>query len=90
MPAAPAHTPEEDSAAPADAQESRADLTDASQEDQAEAGPAADKDADAAGVGAGFVLADAEEEAEADFAEEDTMERKHRRWRFWGGAQDLR
>ncbi|WP_165793681.1 EAL domain-containing protein [Hyphococcus luteus] len=27
---------------------------------------------------------------EADFAEEDAMERKHRRWRFWGGAQDLR
>jgi EAL domain-containing protein (putative c-di-GMP-specific phosphodiesterase class I) len=29
-------------------------------------------------------------DADLDFAEEAALERKHRRWRFWGGAQDLR
>ncbi len=27
---------------------------------------------------------------EIEFAEDETVGRKHRRWRFWGGAQDLR
>ena len=34
---------------------------------------------------------DAPAEVEVDFAEEEeALERKHRRWRFWGGAEDLR
>lgn len=79
-PEAPAEAPAEPAEEPAP-QEARLDAA------GPEEAPAAALDAPAVNTAA---AEDAGDEDEIDFAEEEMMERKHRRWRFWGGAQDLR